>query len=423
MTARHSTGHTLLLKRDRGDQWYVKLRTPDGRQVKRRLGPAWAKRGRCPDGFYTEALAAAELQRMLDAADRGGYDDHAAPVAHTFGAACDEWLRYGEHERRWSERNLATNTGAIKARLIPYFGKDTPVGEITTARVDAYRGAALSGHENIGRGNPLAPNTVARDMTNLSAIFRRAVRLGRIASSPYEDCERVHIEDDEDEIVFLAVEEVYAVARAADTEQEAALYIVAAFTGLRFGELRTLRWRDVDFVNAAVRVERSLPVHGTREKAPKSRKGRRSPPLLDQAACELDRLSKRDELTRDGDLVFRGRTGGYLDYETTKDAFYAALYRAGLGHHREREPAITFHKLRHTYGTRMAAAGVPMRTLQAWMGHANISTTERYSHYSPQKDDAARLSAFIASQMGTEMGTEPPTSTPTGRNSAQLGAA
>jgi len=42
-----------------------------------------------------------------------------------------------------------------------------------------------------------------------------------------------------------------------------------------------------------------------------------------------------------------------------------------------------FHDLRHTFGTRMAAAGVPIRTLQEWMGHCDHATTLRYADYAP----------------------------------------
>ena len=42
-----------------------------------------------------------------------------------------------------------------------------------------------------------------------------------------------------------------------------------------------------------------------------------------------------------------------------------------------------FHDLRHTFGTRMAAAGVPMRTLQEWMGHRDLATTQLYADYAP----------------------------------------
>jgi hypothetical protein len=114
MSIRNSTGHTLLVERARGPQWYVKLRTPEGRQVKRLLGPAWSKRGRPPEGFFTEALVAAKLEEMLMAADRGEYDDKPA---HTFGAACREWLRYLEHEEQVAE--VRSGRPRVRATLTP----------------------------------------------------------------------------------------------------------------------------------------------------------------------------------------------------------------------------------------------------------------------------------------------------------------
>jgi integrase len=46
---------------------------------------------------------------------------------------------------------------------------------------------------------------------------------------------------------------------------------------------------------------------------------------------------------------------------------------------------LRFHDLRHTFGTRMAAAGVPMRTLQEWMGHRDLKTTLIYADYAPDR--------------------------------------
>ena len=112
---------------------------------------------------------------------------------------------------------------------------------------------------------------------------------------------------------ILSVPELEGVASAASTETYAALYRVAGYTGLRLGELRALRWRDIDFVNATVHVRRNLPVHATREKVPKGKRVR-SVPLFDQAARAFDGLSRRGYLTRPDDLVFVEETGGYLDY-------------------------------------------------------------------------------------------------------------
>lgn len=56
-------------------------------------------------------------------------------------------------------------------------------------------------------------------------------------------------------------------------------------------------------------------------------------------------------------------------------------------------PEFSFHDLRHTFGTTMARAGVPVGTIQAWIGHADLSTTQLYMHYAPAQHDAARIDA------------------------------
>jgi hypothetical protein len=56
---------------------------------------------------------------------------------------------------------------------------------------------------------------------------------------------------------------------------------------------------------------------------------------------------------------------------------------AGMGERCKREGGITFHSLRHTFGTRMAAVGTPLRTLQEWMGHVSAQTTEIYADFAP----------------------------------------
>ena len=66
-----------------------------------------------------------------------------------------------------------------------------------------------------------------------------------------------------------------------------------------------------------------------------------------------------------------------------------------------------FHDLRHTFGTRMAAAGVPMRTLQEWMGHRDLATTQRYADYAPSTREAEMVAAaFAAPSSPTSEGRE-----------------
>jgi integrase len=71
------------------------------------------------------------------------------------------------------------------------------------------------------------------------------------------------------------------------------------------------------------------------------------------------------------------------------DAFKRATERADVRR-------ITFHELRHTFGTRMAAAGVPLRTIQHWMGHADAKTTQVYAHYQPSEAEVQVVDAAFA---------------------------
>src|SRR5437588_10752440 len=65
------TGHVFRVERARGPVWYAKYRLSDGRQVQKRLGPAWTERGRPPTGYFTKRLASEWLASVLDQARRG----------------------------------------------------------------------------------------------------------------------------------------------------------------------------------------------------------------------------------------------------------------------------------------------------------------------------------------------------------------
>ena len=165
------------------------------------------------------------------------------------------------------------------------------------------------------------------------------------------------------------MQEVEALASAAiEGEHQAldrALYVTAAMTGLRQGELLALRWSDMDWAAQRVRVRRSY-VLGAFD-TPKSRRSSRSVPMSMRVARELDRWQQATRGGADDALVFAGpATGDVLRRGALMRRYRRALKAAKL------EPTRRFHDLRHTFGTAMAAAGVPMRTLQEWMGHRDL---------------------------------------------------
>ena len=86
-----------------------------------------------------------------------------------------------------------------------------------------------------------------------------------------------------------------------------------------------------------------------------------------------------------GRLFARADSGGR---ETWYGSWWAGEVRVKRRIGPKRRPG-TFHELRHTFGTQMAAAGAPLRAIQEWMGHADASTTEIYSHYAPDPTGGA----------------------------------
>ena len=158
-------------------------------------------------------------------------------------------------------------------------------------------------------------------------------------------------------------------------EQDAALFLTAAFTGLRMGELIALRWRDVDL---------PAPRSACAPPTPPARSPRPSPARSAPSRWRPSRRSARGPRPAApagaDDLVFLGDTGGYLDGSALRRRYKAALARAGLR-------PLRFHDLRHTFGTRVIAKA-DIRRVQEWMGHADIQTTMRYLHYAPRPEDA-----------------------------------
>jgi integrase len=369
---RQPSGHVFRAERARGPVWYAKYRLPDGRQVQKKLGPAWTERGRPPTCYFTKRTAEAWLIDVLAQARRGTLPGLVRTGA-TFADAAAEWLRYVEEERGRKASTLADYRSVVNAHLLPAFGKET-IEQIDAEMIERWLSAQL-------RDGDLSRRSLQKMIVLLNGIFKRARKVWKLPYNPVADVERLTVPKRTD-IVFYSPEEIHALARAASSHQDAALFLTAALTGLRMGELLALRWRDVDFAARSVRVTASYTAGklGT----PKSGLGRVLP-LMDEVAEVLARLGDRDRWTDPDDLVFSGEAGEPLDGSALRRRFKRARDAAGLR-------PLRFHDLRHTFGS-VAIRTADPRELQEWMGHSDFSTTQIYMHYKPRADAARRLSA------------------------------
>ncbi len=370
--ARRPTGHVYRRDGKRGAVWYAKYRLPDGRQQQRRLGPAWSERGRPPAGYYTRRLAGDWLRDTLDQARRGELPGLVQTGA-TIADAAAEFLRYIEHDRERKPSTVKGYRWLINSQILPQL-EEIRLEDLTQARVEDWF-AALSGK----------PSSKRKTLVVLHGIMERARKLHHLPFNPVADVEKPPQHRGGD-IQVLSPEEVRALVRHASNPQDGAIYLAAAFTGLRMGELIALRWRDIDQQASAIRVRASYSAgHVT---TPKSGKVR-AVPLAPDVAQALQKLRQRDWFTGDDELVFPGDTGTYLDGSALRRRYKTALARAGLR-------PLRFHDLRHTFGTTVIAHA-DIRRVQEWMGHADIQTTMRYLHYAPRPEDARLVGEAFSS--------------------------
>ena len=362
-------------KKRREPVWIGRYRIA-GKDSAKVLGKAWTKRSRPAPGYLTRAAAEDALRRFLS----GEGARLVAAGGITFGRAAEAYI--GSLEAKitsgsFRASTLRTYRNIIEAELRPRWG-ERPIGTITRGEISTYR-ATL-----VGR------NLAATTINQTRAIVRGIFAVAELDDDPSVAFTRAKTRRaTSGAITFYRPDEVQQLAAGASDEQDAALYLAAAFTGLRASELRALRWRSVDFGDSLVHVERGFTDEGG-EDLPKSYRVR-SVPLMPQVARVLAELRQREHFTSDDDFVFANVVGDVLGYDAMYRRYRAAQKRAGVR-------PLRFHDLRHSFGT-MAVRAFPITDVQTWMGHADIATTRKYVHYSPQPEAAARLGALVGEQL------------------------
>ncbi len=190
-----------------------------------------------------------------------------------------------------------------------------------------------------------------------------------------------------DEVLNLV--EIRRLLDAADPGYYRTLFMTAALTGMRSGELLGLRWCDVELQDNRINVRRSLSwarvgeesEDKTPERAqprffePKTATSRRTIPISPELVAALRRWKLQCPKAKD-DLVFPASSGAPAHRSTVlKRGLYPALTRAKLRR-------VDMHSLRHSFASILIAAGTPITEVQALLGHSSAQTTLKvYSHW------------------------------------------
>jgi integrase len=236
-------------------------------------------------------------------------------------------------------------------------------------------------------GQGLSASTVQNTLDPLRVIYRRAIRRNLVSVDPTEGLELRRPRGRRERI---AAPEEAAALLAALPEEDRALWATALYAGLRRGELRALRWADVDLKAKTIRVQRAWDDEEG-EQDGKSEAARRSVPVLAPLAREL--AAHKLRAGRDGeDLVFGSTPAQPFEPSTVRRRALAAWDAAGL------EP-IGLHEARHTCASLFIASGANAKAVQSIMGHATIGMTfDTYGHLMPGglAEAAAAADAFLA---------------------------
>jgi integrase len=311
----------------------------------------------------------------------------SAPSRTTVAEAAAEWLSAAKAEVIRTRSGSPYKPSALRAYEQALQTKVVP--ELGHLRLSAVTRPAVQDLVDRLVASGLKPSTVRNAILPLRAIYRRAITRTEVLVNPTLGLALPASRERRDRIARPA--EARALLEVLPPEDRA-VWAMALYAGLRRGEIRGLRWSDVDFEHGLIRIEQAWddkvgPIE------PKSRAGRRRVPLAKPLRAYLAAQRLRSDGI-DKDLVFGQAGGRAVNTEALTRRARRAWCEAGLAR-------IGLHECRHTYAAFMIAAGVNAKALSAYMGHSSITMTmDRYGHLMPghEGEAAAMLGAYLDSQ-------------------------
>jgi integrase len=331
-------------------------------------------------------------------------DEHKAPSVAEVGV-----MHINQLELDHKAKSYITNRrGVLRNHVEPALGGRA---------VDAVKPKDLNRLKRTMQREGKGPTVIISAMWLLSGIFKFAIEEEWRTDNPVAAITMPEVETDPDEVTYLTTDEVDRVIAAVPDDEhgkvERPMYRTAQQTGMRRGELIALHWQECDFVAEIFRVSENYVE--AEFKRTKSKKGRIIPMTgAAKQALLLWRMESR--YSDDNDLVFANPlSGDPLRPEFVSKRFKAALLRAKVGPVEMRPykirgeivmkpfPLLKLHDLRDTFGTyQMMNPKNSPREVQEWMGHANLTTTQRYTKFRPLTDAAERMGASFVDRSPAE---------------------
>ncbi len=285
----------------------------------------------------------------------------AAPAAATFAEVFAEYQ---------DARTLSERTRAHERHLL-----DRHLGDMKVRRVQDVAPSDLARLLRAMRES-YSPWTCVAVFRILSGTFALALRRGLVTRSPIDGLapsERPK-QRNARRVAVLDAETLARIVAAGRSERWRAALGLAGYAGLRLGEIRALTWEEVDLDAGTVAVRRSLLPDGT-AKAPKTKAGERTVPLLPALRRVLVAWKLRSPYTEPGALVIATAEGKPVSERNLRRALEDAKATAALA---TTEDRLSWHSLRHSFASLLATdLELPATTLAELVGHADAGFTLR----------------------------------------------
>lgn len=350
--------------------WLVDYRDLGGKRRSRQFA-----RKKEADAFAL--TAASEVRDGTHTHDRDSID---------VAAAADLWVARAEREGR--ERSTVKSYREVaRLHIVPFLG-GTRLSRLTRPQIESFRDDLLDTRSKAMAGKALRA---------LSMIISEAQRRGVVAQNVAQGVRVIRASRDREPVVVPTSAELRALLKAASEHERPIVGLIIA-SGMRSSELRGLDWSAIDLKAATVTIAQRADAWGVIG-APKSRAGRRTIPLPPEVVNDL----KAHKLRTGGKgLVMPSASGTPLRRENLLRRWWAPLcVRAGLS-----EPQgvkYGMHAVRHAAASNWISAGVDLKRLQSWLGHASAQMTlDTYGHLmADDKRDTALAQAASRGVFGT----------------------
>lgn len=388
------TGH---IRRRGKSSWELKWELPRDPKTGRRNTRTKTLRS-------TKKDAERELRRILCSIETGTYVDPSKLILGEFLVRwLEDWAR-----SRVSPRTYERYEEIIFERLIPALGYSQLTALQPISIQEAYTDWLRRGRKD-GRGG-LSAQTVLHFHKVLSRALDQAVRWRMLQQNPAKFATPPRPQ--KTPVVTLTENELVKLISGAEGSRLFLPIVLASTLGLRRGEILALRWRDLDWDKAELRIERALELtkkYGLRLKSPKTDRGRRTIalPQFTLRALHHHRVAQAEyrllmgRRYENNDLVCSSTVGTFWHPRNLSRAFRAMVDKLGL-------PPVNFHGLRHTHITHLLRAGVHPKIASERAGHASVAITmDIYSHVLPnmQRDAAAKVDEYLDhARIGKERG-------------------